>query len=188
MNTATIEIPRYGSLKLHYATMCIVVLGTMFQVGHFAEHAVQFGMWLFSDRSMPWMSTWAMYLVHQIGHWAVPDASGARQMAVGMELLHLVGNGIFLVTIAAFYKHSPTKLVRQAFYVEGFHLIEHLLLTFSVIYLGKPIGFSTLFGNSSLVWDKEGVVGYRVFWHFAMNLVPSILIMKAMMNMRSKTQ
>ena len=105
-------------------------------------------------------------------------------MMVGMELLHLIGNSIFLVTIGSIYCFFPTRLVRAAFMIEGFHLCEHLILTSSLIFIGKPIGFSTLFGYSGMVWAREYVVGYRVFWHFAMNLIPPVLIMKALIQWR----
>src|SRR4051812_21850918 len=97
----------------------VAVLGVAFQIGHFAEHAVQFGMWVWSDRSLPWMSTAAMWLVHQIGNFVMPmpefctDPKGfeARQMMIAMELLHLIGNSIFLVTIGSIYYFLPSRMV-----------------------------------------------------------------------------
>lgn len=186
--TARMSPPAWR-LSIRSVLVAVVVLGVTFQICHFVEHAVQFGMWVFGDRSAPWMSGPAMWLVHLIGNFVMPvphnnlhtAAFSAQQMMVGMEVLHLIGNSIFLVTIACLYVLLPTKWVRWALYIESFHLCEHLMLTTSAIFLGKPLGFSTLFGYSGLFWFKEGMVGYRVFWHFAMNLIPTVLVMVALM-------
>jgi hypothetical protein len=51
----------------------VAALGLLFQVGHFAEHAFQFAVWVLGDlsnicgRDTPWMSPWANDLVRQIG-------------------------------------------------------------------------------------------------------------------------
>ncbi len=176
------EIADHRSQIRTYGVVAILTaLGIAFQIGHFVEHAVQFGMWLFSDRSAAWMSVWAMWLVHSIGEALRPNAGHIAQMAAGMEVLHLIGNAIFLLTLAGAYRLMPSRNIRLAIYVEGFHLLEHLMLTGSVLILGKALGISTLLGYSSLVFTQEGMVGYRVFWHFAMNLVPSLLLMKSIM-------
>jgi len=168
-----------------------VGLGLAFQVGHFAEHAVQFGVWLFGKsqwvvstfcgRDAPYMSRPVTEMVSLMGSYLFPNDNPARQMMMGMEVLHLIGNSIFLLTIAGVLCFIPTKLVRYAFYIEGFHLCEHLALTVTAYYVGKPIGISTLFGQSTTLWGKEAAVGYRVTWHFLMNLLPMPLVMIAMM-------
>jgi hypothetical protein len=182
------DFPRNtGVMQPTHLLAIIATLGVLFQIGHFAEHAVQFGMWGAGYRSVPWMSPVATELTRILGGFFLPmpeicadrDAFMARQMMMGMEILHLIGNGIFLVTIASLYYFIPVKWVRWAFYVQAFHLYEHIMLTLTVLFVGTPIGLSTLFGGNTFVWSKEGVVGYRVFWHFAMNLAPSSLIMFA---------
>src|SRR5689334_141202 len=85
-------------------------LGLAFQVGHFTEHAVQFGVWVagnlswvdanFCGRNVPYMSPLVTEFVRLLGFYLFPTASSARQMMVAMELLHLIGNIIFLSTIA----------------------------------------------------------------------------------------
>jgi len=102
-------------------------------------------------------------------------------MTMGVEVLHLVGNSVFLATIAGVYYFIPSKWVRYAFYIEGGHLCEHIALTITAYYLGKPIGLSTLFGQAGPLWGKEAAVGYRVTWHFAMNLLPMPFVMLGMM-------
>lgn len=167
----------------------LVSLGVTFQVGHFAEHAVQFMMWVFNDRNTPWMSPWAMWLSHQLGCITVRMSEqlcggmnvAKYQMMVGMEVLHIIGNSIFLGTLFGIYRLMPGKWMRRALYVEGFHLVEHLMLTTSVLYFQRPLGLSTLFGHSLALFGQQGAVGYRVFWHFGMNLIPSAFMMMAMM-------
>jgi hypothetical protein len=179
--------PRRWSLR-DWITL-VAILGVTFQIGHFIEHAVQFGVWLFGDRQAPWMSGVAMWLTETLGRalLGMPEGSmnmGAvhgRQMMVGMEVLHLIGNGIFLVTIAAICYLSRSKWVRYALYVETFHFYEHIMLVSTAVFLGKPVGFSTLFGGTAYFFDKEGIVGCRVAWHFVMNLIPSALLMVPLM-------
>jgi len=151
--------------------LAVAVLGTAFQAGHFTEHAIQAHEWLFTDRTKPWMSDIAMWLSMHMG----------ATMPVGMELLHLTGNLIFLVTLLAWcVLWSPNSLMRKAFIVEAFHLTEHINLTATVLLYGKAIGWSTLFGYAPTLFGHDGAVGFRVLWHFGMNLIPSALMLLAM--------
>ncbi len=171
-----------------------VILGLIFQVGHFAEHVTQFYMWLVRDRTAPYMSPVANSLSCFLGNAFVRGEAMCgrtqiptnRQMMVGMEILHLIGNGIFLATIAGLYRFYRHRFVRYALYVEGFHLCEHLMLTASVVCLGYPVGFSTLFGTAGTVMAHNAMVGYRVGWHFIMNLIPSGLIMAMLMRTKER--
>jgi hypothetical protein len=150
--------------------------GVAFQIGHFAEHAYQFGHWVLVDRTKPWMSNAADWLVRQIGM-AVDCGS-----KMGMELLHLNGNAIFLATLAGLLWLMPrSRDMRWALGIEAFHLTEHIMLVASVGLLGKPIGWSTLFGFAPQGFSANAAVGYRVGWHFMLNLIPSVLMMRALM-------
>ena len=60
MSVLTSEYPINKHAQLGTVLAVVAMLGVAFQIGHFAEHAVQFGMWVWSDRSQPWMSTIAM--------------------------------------------------------------------------------------------------------------------------------
>lgn len=167
-------------LALDLATSIAIIggLGMAFQVGHFAEHAFQFCVWVLGEQSQicgrntPWMSPWVTELVRRVGVVLFPAAGAPRQMMMGMEILHLIGNCIFLVSLACLYYCKKSKWIRWAIYIEGFHFYEHLMLTATAYFVGKPIGLSTLFGGSSVMGSTEFAVGYRVTWHFAMNLLP----------------
>ena len=172
--------------RLAVAVATVASLGLIFQVGHFFEHAAQFTIWLLGDlsnicgRDTPWMSPWVTEMVRYVGLTLFPQASAPRQMMVGMELLHLAGNSIFLVGIGCMYHRWRSKWVRWAFTIEGLHLCEHIMLTFTAIYVGKPIGVSTLFGYAP-EFGREFAVGYRVTWHFVLNLLPMPFCMVALM-------
>jgi hypothetical protein len=169
----------------------IAGLGLAFQVGHFIEHGVQFAVWVtggltwvattFCGRDVAFMSAPVAAAVSAFGAYMFPNAPLARQMMLGMEFLHLVGNGIFLATIAIVYQLFGSKWVRYAFIIEGAHLFEHIALTLTAYYVGYPIGLSTLFGKSAQLWGKEGAVGWRVSWHFFMNLLPMPFVMIGML-------
>lgn len=186
MSTATYSESNRLS-RLTVAAGTVAILGLTFQVGHFAEHALQFAIWLLGDlsnicgRDTPWMSPWVMVLCERLGLWIAPDVPSARQVMLGMEVLHLIGNSIFLTGLICLYKVIPSKWVRWAIYIETFHLYEHIMLTATAFFLGKPVGMSTLFGATSLVDSREFAVGVRVSWHFAMNLLPMPLAMLGIM-------
>src|SRR5688572_24900825 len=87
----------------------MVVFGLIFQIGHFIEHVVQFIVWFsgkyqwvvsnFCGRDTPFMSAPATEMVRLMGEYLFPEADVARQMMMGIEILHLIGNSIFLATI-----------------------------------------------------------------------------------------
>ena len=167
-----------GPIDMATVLAAVAGLGLAFQVGHFAEHAIQFGIWIIGDlsnicgRDTPWMSPWVTEMVRWAGAMVFPAANAARQMMMGMEVLHLLGNGIFLISLGCLFYCVRSKWIRWALYIEGFHLYEHLMLTMTAYFLGKPIGLSTMFGGSDIIGSREFAVGYRVSWHFVMNLLP----------------
>jgi hypothetical protein len=163
--------------------------GLLFQVGHFFEHAFQFIVWCLGDysqicgRDRPWISNWAYDFTEWIGRVVAPAAETPRRSMLGLEVLHLIGNGIFLATLACLYYVVPSKWVRWGFYIEAFHLYEHVMLTATAFFIGKPIGLSTMFGGAAL-GGTEFAVGTRVTWHFIMNLLPMPFAMMGLMEYR----
>jgi hypothetical protein len=187
--------PVHWEVRFDLATILAVVaiLGLLFQVGHFAEHAFQFAVWTLGElsnicgRDTPWMSPWVTEMVRQIAALLFPNLDAARRMMLGMEVLHLLGNSIFLTGLAALYYCARSKWVRWALYIETFHLYEHIMLTATAYFVGKPIGMSTLFGAVNVIGDREFAVGVRVTWHFAMNLLPMPFAMIALAKHRRQT-
>jgi hypothetical protein len=177
MSISLIE-PRGGEiLNLRLVLWTVAVLGLLFQVGHFFEHAFQFVVWLLGDlseicgRDTPWVSAWVSNLIDRIGLVVAPEANAPRRWMLGLEVLHLIGNSIFFATLGLLYYLTRNRWVRWGLYIEAFHLYEHVMLTYTVFFVGKPIGLSTLFGQAGL-GGKEFAVGVRVTWHFVMNLLP----------------
>jgi hypothetical protein len=168
-------------LLIGVASACL-----LFQVGHFIEHGVQFGVWALGDlaglcgRDTPWMSPWVHEIVRTFGSWAWPAVDFKVQMARGMEVLHIIGNLIFLTGLAALFVLIPNRWVKWALLIETFHLYEHIMLTTTVFTLGKAVGLSTLFGGSAS-FGPEAATGIRVTWHFFMNLFPMPFAMMGIM-------
>jgi len=166
--------------------LCIATSAFLFQIGHFFEHTVQFIVWLLGDasqicgRSTPWMSPWATKITEFFGNYFLPHEERARRMVVGMEIMHLCGNLIFLSGLVSLWCFFPTRANKWGIAIETFHLYEHIMLTASAYYVGKPIGMSTLFG-ASFSLGIEFAVGFRVFWHFVMNALPMPFAMIAIL-------
>jgi hypothetical protein len=142
-------------------TRKLVMLGVLLQGGHFTEHLIQAVVWIWGDRTQAYMSP----LAHVLAMWAGAPF-GANHMAIGMEILHLAGNLAFLATLWGMSRLDWSPAIGWALTIEGYHLGEHISLTTTVITLGHAVGQSTLFG-----------VGFRVWWHFVMNAIPTALMM-----------
>ena len=172
--------------NLRLVLWSITALGLLFQVGHFFEHAFQWVVWLLGDasqicgRDTAWVSGWVRDLIDEIGFMVAPTAGDLRQWMLGLEVLHLIGNGVFLATLGLLYYLTRNQWVRWALYIETFHLYEHIMLTSTAFFVGKPIGLSTLFGAASL-GSTEFAVGVRITWHFLMNLLPMPFAMMGLM-------
>jgi hypothetical protein len=156
----------------------LILLGITFQAGHFLEHLVQLAHWVGWERTSAYMSPIAMNLIHHIGSSLYPSAGPSRQHMMGMEILHLLGNLIFLGTLLMLrYKaNMEWPAMRWAIYIETFHLYEHIMLVSTAHFMYKAVGLSTLFGGADVLWSHNGAVGYRVAWHFVMNLIPTLLM------------
>ena len=193
MNTALGIHYRGTTERFAMPLLVIATLALAFQVGHFFEHFAQFAIWCLGDlseicgRNTPWMSSWATDMVQNLGSYLAPEAARARQSMLGLETLHLGGNSIFLIGIGACYLLTKNRFVKWALIIEGLHLVEHIMLTGSAFAYGRPMGVSTLFGEAiSLLPSKEWVVGYRVSWHFVLNLFPMPLVMTGIMEYRAQ--
>lgn len=164
----------------------VVAAVLLFQVVHAAEHVAQATYWLFNPALAPWMSAWAMGATNFLG-----TVSGGGT-AVGMELLHLIGNGVFLAGLLLatrlpqrFGNAEMRKWLRLATIVQVAHFAEHILLTTSMVFLGQAAGVSTLFGLLSA--STPAASGYRVFFHLIINLIATTLALKAVLALRGVT-
>jgi len=157
----------------------VVLVGVVGQIGHLAEHVAQVGHWVADPNAPGWMTPWGSGLARGFGR-----LETARP-ALGMEILHLVGNMIFLagpVGVMVLTCRAPglraRRWARMGVLVQGLHGLEHLALTLSV-WFGAPraIGFSTWFGA---MHPGPGLWTYRVWWHFLANVVGSAVFAAAL--------
>ncbi len=157
----------------------------VFQVVHSAEHVAQATYWLFNPTVAPWMSAWAMGMSSGLGNLV------GGSTALGMELLHLIGNGIFLGGLLLAFRlpeqyKNPQMLrwLRIATIVEALHFVEHVFLTASVALAGKAVGLSTMFGLMPA--GTPAASGYRVAFHLVVNLAALVFAVKAFLAVRDK--
>lgn len=173
---------RQGWRGLLFDGACI---GTVFQLGHFAEHVAQAGYWARHPSEAPWMTPWAGALAESFSALA-PATPG-----FGMEAMHLVGNAIFLSGAAAVLavlsrigSTSSKRLARSGVVVQTVHVAEHVALTVSVALSGRAIGVSTMFGAldpGRVLWT------YRVWWHLTINAMATTMLLLAIAR-RSRAQ
>ena len=137
-----------------------ITVGAMaFQVAHFVEHGAQFAYWVAHPTATPWLTPWA----------EIARDSLSASPATGVELLHLLGNGVFwigLIAFAALPSGQGQPQLRTAIWLQGAHVLEHVVLTATWVFGGAALGFSTAFG----MFEGGALSSYRVVWHFTINL------------------
>ncbi len=157
------------------ATVVVIVVGVVGQIGHLTEHVAQVGYWLGHPNAPAWMTPWGTGLALGFGHLAA-----TTKPTLGMEILHFIGNLIFLAGMAAVMvitsrnrRTRTRKWAKMGVWMQGIHGLEHLSLMLSV-WLGakQAIGLSTWFG---LLAPGPGLTTYRVWWHFIANVIGSII-------------
>lgn len=153
----------------------LVGLGVIGQIGHFQEHVAQAGYWVAHPYSPPWMTPWGDGLARGFGR------VDPVKPSLGMEILHLTGNFIFLaglvgtaqITRRAAGVLKSRKWARMGVWMQGIHGLEHLSLTLSIWFgASQAIGLSTWFG---LIDPGPALATYRVWWHFLANLVGTVI-------------
>lgn len=156
----------------------VIGLGLVGQVGHVQEHVAQAGYWIANPESKPWMTVWGTSLADGYGQIAPSKPS------LGMEILHLVGNFIFLaglvgvVLITARVRNSKARRWgKMGAWMQGLHGVEHLVLTLSVAFgASRAFGVSTWFGALPA---GPGLWTYRIWWHGLANLVGTAVFVTA---------
>lgn len=162
-----------GEVKpwLYRLSVGLIGLGVVGQIGHFQEHVSQAGYWIFHPQSPAWMTPWANSLSRGMGQIDMTKPS------LGMEILHLAGNliflaglvGIVLITKRATGHLKSRKWARMGVWMQSIHGVEHVVLTLSVaLGASRAIGLSTWFGS---IPPGPALTTYRVWWHFVANLI-----------------
>lgn len=155
------------------AVAAIVAVGGLgFQVFHLVEHLVQAVVWIGSPDQPPFLTPWAIAGRDLLA----VTGNTPRDVALGTELLHLVGNLIFLaglVALAVLARRrssrggsSRVRGLSVALFVQLGHVVEHVILTASTALVGTAVGITTAFGAlepGQTLWTL------RVLAHFALN-------------------
>lgn len=143
----------------------VAAVGLGFQVLHVAEHLVQSAVWVGATDQPPFLTPWAA--------WGADLLAVAGHGSLGQELLHLVGNAVFLAGLVALaaLARPPGQWVRLALVVQGAHLLEHVALSLTTAVWGRAIGATTLLGTleaGPALWRL------RVLAHLALNTVATL--------------
>lgn len=161
------------------ASVAVIVLGVLGQIGHIQEHLAQVGYWVVHPNAKPWMTPWGDGLARGFGQ------IDAAKAPLGMEILHLTGNLIFLAGLAGVMvitrlavRTKARRWGRMGVWMQGIHGLEHLSLTVSVALGAKQaIGLSTWFGT---LHSGPGAWTYRIWWHAIANLAGSAIFAVAL--------
>lgn len=159
---------------VYRASLTVIVIGVVGQIGHLTEHVAQVGYWLQHPNAKAWMTPWGTGLARGFGQ------VDTLKPTLGMEILHLTGNFIFLAGLAAIMvitRHARRTRTRfwgkMGVWMQGIHGLEHLSLTLSVWFgASQAIGLSTWFGQLT---PGPGLTTYRIWWHFIANVLGSII-------------
>jgi hypothetical protein len=165
--------------QVYRGASTLVIVGVLGQLGHLQEHIAQVGYWVQHPNSKPWMTPWGDGLAMGFGR------VDTGRPGLGMEILHFVGNMIFLagmtgvlVLTARARNVKARTWGRMGVWMQGLHGLEHLSLMLSV-WLGatRPIGVSTWFG---VMHPGPGLWTYRIWWHFVANVLGSVIFAGAL--------
>lgn len=168
-----------GGLKYRFLAVTGVIIGLIIQGFHSFEHLVQVVYWGNYPLAPPFMSPPAKTasagleaLAQNFNILAIPT--------LGMELLHLFGNMIFLTGALTLlfgkgFSKSQKDKARILVLFEGLHLLEHVLTTTFVLTGQTAWGASVVYGELS----GSQAATYRIWWHFIMNLAGFLLFVWA---------
>jgi hypothetical protein len=170
---------RGARLWVYRGALSVILLGVVGQLGHLQEHIAQAAYWVGHPDAKPWMTPWGTGLAKGFGQ------VNTAKPSLGMEILHLTGNFIFLAGMAGVmvisYRARRTrtrKWGRMGVWMQGIHGLEHLSLTLSVAFGAKQaIGLSTWFGTLPA---GPGLWTYRIWWHAIANLIGSYIFAVAL--------
>jgi len=153
--------------------------GLTFQVIHALEHFLQFAIW-FTNPSTPWLSSWASGTADGLQYFCSLVPLADTPTTLGVEMLHLTGNTIFLGALTAWQvamRRTGRNIVSLniAEKVQLFHVAEHFMLVGSLLAFGEALGISTAFGAIG----GTTLVAVRVWFHFSINAVATAFALHA---------
>ncbi|MFH0245779.1 DUF6008 family protein [Streptomyces sp. HK10] len=161
---------------VHRTAVGLIMVGAVGQIGHFQEHVAQAGYWVLHPNSPAWMTPWGDSMARGLGQIDMTKPS------LGMEILHLAGNFIFLaglvgimqITRRSAQRLKSRKCARMGVWMQGLHGLEHAVLTVSVaLGASRAVGLSTWFGT---IEPGPALTTYRLWWHFVANLVGTAIL------------
>jgi hypothetical protein len=174
----------YPAMKSRKIAYGFVIAGGLFQFFHTLEHIIQLIRWALSPYSPPYMSPVAKTAAKQLESTFAELTSITGIPTIGMELLHLVGNAIFLSGGVVLYFAPAFKKIKPyalyAFLFEAIHLAEHLSLTYFAASKKSAWGSSTLFNLLS----GPQLTTHRILWHFTMNVLALAFYLLAVSKLR----
>ncbi len=154
--------------------------GLAFQVIHVLEHVLQLLFWVTKPGGKPWLSAWAAGTADGLQFFCSLVPLPDTPPSIGVEMLHLTGNVIFLGALTAWQvamresKRTLPALVKEE-RIQLFHVAEHVLLVTTLVAFGEAIGISTAFGTIGGAW----LVALRVWFHFTINAVATLYALRA---------
>ncbi|MEW1888593.1 DUF6008 family protein [Streptomyces sp. IBSBF 3010] len=161
---------------LYKVAVALIGIGVIGQIGHFQEHVAQAAYWIGHPYDPAWMTPWGNSFSRGFGQ---VDPS---KPSLGMEILHLIGNFIFLAGLVGIVQIThrvagqlkSRKWARMGVWMQGIHGLEHIVLTLSVaLGASRAIGLSTWFGA---IEPGPALATYRIWWHFVANAVGTAIL------------
>lgn len=179
---AAVIVYRFSSARATAARplQAVAAGGLTFQVVHVLEHGLQLGFWFTKPDGTPWLSSWASGTADGLQYFCSLIPSAEAPTSLGVEMLHLTGNVVFLGALTAWQvamradDRNMTSLNR-AEKVQMFHVAEHVLLVGTLLLFGKATGISTMFG----LLEGSSLVALRVWFHFGINTIATGFALRA---------
>lgn len=179
---AVVTVYRFSSARCAAARpmQAVAAGGLAFQVAHVLEHGLQLGFWFTTPEGTPWLSSWASGTADGLQYFCSLVPSAGRPTSLGVEMLHLTGNVIFLGALTAWQvamraDNRHIASLNRAEKVQMFHVAEHVLLVITLLLFGEASGISTLFGFI----EGSALVALRVWFHFGINAIATGFALRA---------
>ncbi len=186
MSSVAIQTQRWTDRRL--VPVVLAAMGILwFQVAHTSEHLAQTFAFARAPADGAWLSSMAKSLAASL--------QGAASTTMGVERLHLVGNVIVLVgalLLSWLARRVDGELTtgacawsRRALWIQGLHVVEHIVLVTTLSVTGTARGLTTGFG---LIPAGSTAVGIRVVGHAVINGAATVALACAAMGLAQTWQ